>query len=73
MATVMSNKKDTTWRRRESDDDISETDQLSHRPMVDREERDEYAEWRQERGKRGRKLKDKAGGRHRRRRDRDDL
>ena len=43
------------------------------RVKVDPDERDEYRDWREERGSRGRKPRDKAGGRHekRRRRDRD--
>jgi hypothetical protein len=38
------------------------------RPKIDPDERDEYAEWRLERGSRGRKRRDKADGRHQRRR-----
>jgi hypothetical protein len=53
-------------------DDDDQDDKTSRRPRVDPGERDEYDEWRRERGSRGRKRKDKAGGRHRLRRD-DDL
>jgi hypothetical protein len=35
------------------------------RPKVSLDERHEYEEWRRERGSRGRKRRDKAGGRHR--------
>jgi len=59
-------------RPREIDDSDDQEEKTSQRPRVDPGERDEYYEWRRERGRRGRKRKGKAGGRHRLRRD-DDL
>ena len=65
----MGGDKEQRERRRGLDEEIEEHDQSSSRPRIDPDERDEYNEWRRERGRRGRKRKDKAGGRHRRRRD----
>ena len=59
-------------RRRDFEERSEEFDESSSRPRVDPDEQDEYEEWRRERAKRGRKRKDKAGGRHRRR-DEDDF
>ena len=52
-----------------TDDEIDVDDGFLRRQRVDPDERDEYEEWRQERCRRGRKRKDKAGRRHPRRRD----
>lgn len=54
-------------RRRDSEGETDEAEKFSRRPRIDPGERDEYEEWRREYGGRGRKRKDKAGGRHRRR------
>ncbi len=68
----MSNAHGGGKRPREFDESTDREDRASHRPKIDPDERDEYDEWRRERSGRGRKRKDKAGGRHRMRRD-DDL
>lgn len=47
-----------------SDDLTHEYDTSPRRPRIDPDDRDEYEEWRREQGSRGRKRKDKAGGRH---------
>ncbi len=60
-------------KRRELEEETNEADDSVRRPKVDRDELDEYQEWRKERGSRGRKRKDKAGGRHQRRRDDDEF
>ena len=57
--------------RRDFEDEDEVPDGRRKRPRIDSGERDEYDEWKLERGKRGRKRKDKAGGRHRQR-DRED-
>ena len=54
-------------RRRKDLDETDDVEQSSRHPKIDPGERDEYAEWRRDRGGRGRKRRDKAGGRHRRR------
>jgi hypothetical protein len=60
----MSDQKGKPRRERFSDDEVGTGDESKKRPKVDPDERDEYEEWRRERGGRGRKRKDKAGGRH---------
>jgi hypothetical protein len=55
---------ETVCRPRGFDDDRDEDNNAAHRPRIDPEERDNYDEWRRERGSRGRKRKDKAGGCH---------
>jgi hypothetical protein len=67
----MSEKTKNHGRSRDLKDDELEIVQPSRRPKVDLDEQDEYDEWRRERGSRGRKRKDKAGGRHRRGREDD--
>ena len=62
--SVMSDKKAKPRRERIIDDEVDASDELLKRQKVDPDERDEYEEWRRERGDRGRKRKDKAGGRH---------
>ncbi len=60
------------WDRRQHsnlNEKMEDGGKSSRRPKVDPDERDEFEEWRQERGSRGRKRKDKAGGRHRHRDD----
>jgi len=42
------------------------------RVRIEPDERDDYEDWRRERGSRGRKPRGKAGGRHHRRRSQDD-
>lgn len=68
----MSSEKDKRRRRHDFNDETGEVEESSRRPKVDPDERDEYLEWRQEHGGRGRKRKDKAGGRHLRKRDEDE-
>jgi hypothetical protein len=68
----MSKKKNTPRQWRELEEEVNGADDLLRHPSVDPEERDEYDEWRRERAGRGRKKKDKAGGRHRRHRDEDE-
>jgi len=72
IATVMGDKKAKPRRDLIIDDEIDADDESFRRQRVDPDERDEYEEWRQERGSRGRKRKDKAGGRHHPRRRVDD-
>ena len=55
-----------------TDEDAKENEKSSRRHKIDPDERDEFDEWRRERGSRGRKRKDKAGGRHRRNRSDDE-
>ncbi|MCW8984630.1 MAG: hypothetical protein OQK55_04760 [Thermoanaerobaculales bacterium] len=69
----MKDKKSTPRRDLIVDDEIDVDDEYLRRQRVDPDERDEYLEWRRERGRRGRKRKDKAGGRHVRRRDDDEF
>ena len=61
----MGNKKkpDNDWHDPALDPD-SETEAPPARRAVPRDDWGEYAEWREERGSRGRKRRDKAGGRH---------
>jgi hypothetical protein len=54
----------TRMRRRDSGDETEEVGGTLRRPKVSLDERHEYEEWRRERGSRGRKRRDKAGGRH---------
>ena len=70
--SVMSDKEAKPRRERIIDDEVNASDESLKRQKVDPDERDEYEEWRRERGDRGRKRKDKAGGRHRRRHHGDD-
>ena len=65
----MRDKKATPRRDLKVDNEIDVGDEFLRRQKVDPDERDEYEEWRQERCRRGRKRKDKAGRRHPRRRD----
>lgn len=69
---VMNDKKGKPRRQRIIDDEGDTDDRSRRRHKVDPDERDEYDEWRRERGGRGRKRKDKAGGRHQNRRRGDD-
>jgi hypothetical protein len=73
IGAIMSGEQGINRRRLVEEDVPNDDDESVRRPRVDRDERDEYAEWRKERGKRGRKRKDKAGGRHRRRREIEEL
>ena len=68
----MSDKKSKPRRERFFDDEGDAEDNSRKGQKVDPDERDEYEEWRRERGGRGRKRKDKAGGRHHIRRAGDD-
>jgi hypothetical protein len=68
----MSDKKVKPRRQRIIDDEGDADDGSRKRQKIDPGERDEYEEWRRERGGRGRKRKDKAGGRHQIRRRGDD-
>jgi hypothetical protein len=68
----MIKKKGPLRRRRDIEDEANPIEDISRHPSVDPDERDEYDEWRRERGSRGRKRKDKAGGRHQHRRDEDE-
>ena len=52
-------------RRRDVDEEMEEEGTSPRHPKIDPDERDEYDEWRRERGGRRRKRRDKAGGRHR--------
>ena len=54
----------TQVRRRDSGNETEEVSGTLRRPRVSLDERHEYEEWRRERGSRGRKRRDKAGGRH---------
>ena len=60
----MSGKEARPRRDRIIDDTADTGSEFSKRKKIDPDERDEYEEWRRERGGRGRKRKDKAGGRH---------
>ena len=61
---AMSDQKTKPRRERILDDEPETSGEFSKRQKIDPDERDEYEEWRRERGGRGRKRKDKAGGRH---------
>lgn len=63
----MTGEKKRRQRDRLLDEELEHNETGQSRPRVDPDERDEYDEWRRERGSRGRKRKNKAGGRHRRR------
>ena len=69
---VMKDKKAKPRRERIIDNDGDANDTSRKRQKVDPDEQGEYEEWRRERGGRGRKRKDKAGGRHQIRRRGDD-
>jgi hypothetical protein len=62
----------TRLRRRDFPKETEEVGGSLRRPKVSLDERHEYEEWRRERGSRGRKRRDKAGGRHRHQRSGED-
>ena len=68
---IMGSESRTHDRRRSDLDESEDLEQSSRHPRIDPGERDEYEEWRRERGDRGRKRRDKAGGRHRHRAEED--
>jgi hypothetical protein len=57
----------TQWPEPDLDPDQDSSGNWS-RLRIDPDERDDYEDWREERVSRGRKRRDKAGGRHERRR-----
>jgi hypothetical protein len=63
--TNTGNGSETVCRHRDFDDDRDEDDNASYRPKIDPEERDDFDEWRRERGSRGRKPKTGKRYRHR--------
>ena len=69
---VMAKKKETLRRRHEFEDEANGAEDSSWLPKIDPDEQEEYDEWRKERGSRGRKRRDKAGGRHQHRRKEDE-
>ena len=63
-----------TPKKRQLDNDGREDDgRDNRRPSIEPDDRDEYEDWRRDRGTRGRKRRDKAGGRHHQRRERDEF
>jgi hypothetical protein len=64
----MGSELETRVRQRYHLKDTEEFGDTQRRPKVNLDERHEYEEWRRERGSRGRKRRDKAGGRHKNRR-----
>jgi hypothetical protein len=52
-------------RHRDFDDDAEEDNNASYRPRMNPDERDEFDEWRRERGSRGRKPKARGWHRYR--------
>jgi hypothetical protein len=54
----------------EGHDRVDEEPRPKRRPDLDTDDVMDFEQWRKERGQRGRKRRDKAGGRHRKNRDR---
>lgn len=61
----MGSEKGKRQRRCDIDDETAETDTSSRRPRINPGDRDEYDEWRRERGSRGRKPKTRGWHRYR--------